>query len=133
MACPPQSARAPGGTAEHTGTQAEDQALAGSYPKTFIAVHGAGYHWISCRAPLAATAVLPIRATIRQYGQDRHIGFTDEVEPGVATSRRTTLRTKIPRNQLHPGAQRAILSRVPAAERMLTTTAWSHRYQDLAA
>lgn len=52
----------------------------GSYPKTFKAVHAAGYHWISWRrAPLAATAMLPVSATIRQYGQDRHIAFTDEV------------------------------------------------------
>ncbi len=52
----------------------------GSYPKTFTAVHGAGYHWISWRrAPLAATAMLPVCARIRQYGQDRHIAFTDEV------------------------------------------------------
>jgi len=51
----------------------------GSYPKTFTAVHDAGYHWISWRrAPLAATRMLPTCATIRQYGQDRHITFTDE-------------------------------------------------------
>ena len=52
----------------------------GSYPKTFTAVHAAGYHWISWRrAPLAATRMLPVCATIRQYGQDRHIACTDEV------------------------------------------------------
>jgi hypothetical protein len=52
----------------------------GSYPKTFTAVHAAGYHWISWRrAPLAATGMLPVCAVIRQYGQDRHIAFTDEV------------------------------------------------------
>jgi hypothetical protein len=52
----------------------------GSYPKTFTAVHDAGYHWISWRrAPLADTGMLPVCATIRQYGQDRHIAFTDQV------------------------------------------------------
>ena len=52
----------------------------GSYPKTFTAVHDAGYHWISWRrAPLAATRMLPVCATIRQYGQDRRIACTDEV------------------------------------------------------
>ena len=51
----------------------------GSYPKTFKAVHGAGYDWISWRrAPLAATTMLPVCTVIRQYGQDRHIAFTDE-------------------------------------------------------
>ena len=51
----------------------------GSYPKTFKAVHAAGYDWISWRrAPLADTAMLPVCAVIRQYGQDRHIAFTDE-------------------------------------------------------
>ena len=52
----------------------------GSYPKTFKAVHAAGYDWISWRrAPLAATSRLPVLATIRQYGTDRMIAFTDEV------------------------------------------------------
>jgi hypothetical protein len=52
----------------------------GSYPKTFKAVHAAGYDWISWRrAPLAATSRLPVLATIRQYGTDRVIAFTDEV------------------------------------------------------
>jgi len=52
----------------------------GSYPKTFKAVHAAGYDWISWRrAPLATTSRLPVLATIRQYGTDRVIAFTDEV------------------------------------------------------
>lgn len=52
----------------------------GSYPKTFKAVHAARYDWISWRrAPLAATSRLPVLATIRQYGTDRVIAFTDEV------------------------------------------------------
>ena len=52
----------------------------GSYPKTFKAVHAAGYDWISWRrAPLAATSRLPVLATIRQYGTDRVIAFTNEV------------------------------------------------------
>ncbi len=52
----------------------------GSYPKTFKAVHAAGYDWISWRrAPLAATSRLPVLATIRHYGTDRMIAFTDEV------------------------------------------------------
>jgi hypothetical protein len=52
----------------------------GSYPKTFKAVHAAGYDWISWRrAPLDATSRLPVLATIRQYGTDRVIAFTDEV------------------------------------------------------
>ena len=52
----------------------------GSYPKTFKAVHAAGYDWISWRrAPLHATSRLPVLATIRQYGTDRVIAFTDEV------------------------------------------------------
>lgn len=56
----------------------------GSYPKTFKAVHAAGYDWISWRrAPLAPTAMLPVCAVIRQYGRDRHITFTDEtIQPG---------------------------------------------------
>ena len=52
----------------------------GSYPKTFKAVHAAGYDWISWRrAPLAATSRLPVLATIRHYGTDRMIAFTNEV------------------------------------------------------
>ena len=51
----------------------------GSYPKTFKAVHAAGYDWISWRrAPLAATGMLPVCTVIRQYGQDRHIAYADE-------------------------------------------------------
>src|SRR5712691_1684711 len=51
----------------------------GSYPKTFKAVHAAGYDWISWRrAPLAATTMLPVCAVIRQYAQDRHIACADE-------------------------------------------------------
>ena len=49
-------------------------------PQTFKAVHAAGYDWISSRrAPLAATSRLPVLATIRQYGADQVIAFTNEV------------------------------------------------------
>ena len=49
-------------------------------PQAFKAVHAAGYDWISWRrAPLAATSRLPVLATIRQYGTDRVIAFTNEV------------------------------------------------------
>ena len=43
-------------------------------------MHAAGYDWISWRrAPLAATSRLPVSATIRHYGTDRMIAFTNEV------------------------------------------------------
>lgn len=51
----------------------------GSYPKTFTAVHKAGYQWLTWRrAPLAPAAGLPVAAAIRQYGRDRHVAYTDE-------------------------------------------------------